>query len=213
MAKLCVVGLAAGFIASFIGTRADESPPDPEKDEVHGLYGIMLGNAAVGPGSTTDLVKIDHTSGNISKVIYKGLPASLGFDDMSVVVDGVYFTLGAGNHTATPTILGVDLETGTIKCTAPVTELAPIAFVGVGESLDYDEEDEKLVISGLFVNKSAPAGQNTVHKVVSVSAISRIQCATCIPHYGQKSFLCSIFCLNDPPQTSGAGLWPVQAGR
>jgi hypothetical protein len=142
------------------GRQPSLPPPSAAENPTAGLFGVAV--VENDPTTRQKLISVDTATGAVRNVTGV-LPASTGVDDLSVAVDGVYYFLGdAADGT---TLVGVDLQTGEVVCEAS-PPLREKAFVGIGQTLDYDFRADDLVLSGLAKNLSAPAGRQVVHKVL-----------------------------------------------
>jgi hypothetical protein len=121
------------------------------------LYGLAL--VANGPAKV-GLAKIDPASG-AAKVLGGPHATLFGAGDLVAIAHGALYYLGDSPRGAT--LVSLNLTTGAEICSA-VVSLKEVGYVGIGQSLDFDESSDTLVLSGI-----AP-GANTSHAVYRAPA-------------------------------------------
>jgi hypothetical protein len=121
------------------------------------LYGLSLEhNSPAMPG----LVEMDVVTGAVTRV---GAPhrAMAGTGDLGVIDQRRRVFYYLGDTSEGTTLAGVSLADGSEVCNCSVP-LREVGFVGLGQSLDIDDANDRLVISGIH----ATANGSAVHSVL-----------------------------------------------
>ena len=122
------------------------------------LYGLALVHNSP---TKVGLMTIDADNGAV-KVIGGAHPQLFGEGDLVVVAHGTLYFLG--DTIGGAVLVALNLTTGHDICNVLV-DVKEIGYVGMGQSLDYDEVKDQLVLSGIVV-----AGKNASHAVYRAPA-------------------------------------------
>eukprot|EP00041_Stephanoeca_diplocostata_P040359 m.1639228 g.1639228 ORF g.1639228 m.1639228 type:complete len:339 (+) comp34000_c0_seq1:170-1186(+) len=122
------------------------------------LYGMnMMGNGPL----TSSLVQIDEKTGKVELVgkvpPQKELVATGDLDAIDAKRDVYYFL---GDSSAGAGVVGISMSSGKTVCNVPVP-LREIGFVGFGQSMDYDDRSDTLIISGI-ATRNATVGHSVL---------------------------------------------------
>ena len=157
------------------------------------LYGLGLTHN--GPAQAS-LLTADASTGALSIVGFEPNASSAielaAMGDLCAVDSArqMYYYLGDTERGAT--LVGLSLTDGSERCRSAVA-LKEIGYVGIGQSLDYDAEQDTLLLTGLDVPPPGPnATANATHSVFR-AALGTAEQPTCGPftrvgHFGVGSF-------------------------
>ena len=111
------------------------------------IYGLVLSQ---NPPSMVSLSQFDETSGNITILGPKHSELD-GMGDLSTIdmSNKIFYYLG--DTSSGTTLVGLSLTTGVEICRG-VIQLVEQGFVGFGQSIDFDHQHQKLLLTGLNSN-------------------------------------------------------------
>ena len=112
------------------------------------FYGLSLFSNSP---ATFQLNVLDSSTGN-GTAVGPSHSEEFGMGDLTTIANDIYFYLG--DTSAGTTLVGLNISNGAQVC-AKTIALSEIGYVGIGQSLDYDDTSDTLVLSGLNSNKSS----------------------------------------------------------
>lgn len=118
----------------------------PNVGSTGSLYGLAL--VTNGP-ATMGLATVDGSGA--TKMIGPAHSELFGCSDTVAIAHGMFFYLG--DTSAGADIVALNLTDGSKVCSKNI-ELAEVGYVGLGQTLDYDESSDTLVLSGINLNKT-----------------------------------------------------------